>query len=476
MSSSAATSSQVAAPASAGDSAGALSRIRGAAGLRTLPLGLLACVALAALTLLAPSAPTYDPWAWIVWGREILHLELSTTGGPSWKPLPVAFTTVFALFGSAAPTLWVLVARAGAFYGVLAAFRLGRRLGGVPAGAAGAAGLLLAPWYIRNGALGNSEGLQVAFALAAIERHLAGKRRVAFALALGLGMLRPEAWAFVGLYGLWLLWTDRRSIWLVAVGLASLPVLWLAPEKWGSDDWLRAAHRAQQPVGNSAAFSSNPTVEVLRDGAAMLTPPVWAGLALLALLAVRSRDRVVAILVAVAAGWVLLVAVMTANGYSGNQRYLIVPAALVIVLAAIGAGRAVALLGPRTTLAAGALTAALVAAFAIPPANRLERVLNGTTYQARLIDELGPLVASAGGAAKLRACGHAYSGAYLVPAVAWHLNVHTIEVGFQPAGPPAVVFRSQTTRSSSPVPPLGALSSAHTIAKSDRWRIVGTCR
>ena len=77
-------------------------------------------------------------------------------------------------------------------------------------------------------------------------------------LALGLGLLRPEAWLFVGLYGLWLLWRGRRALRLVAAGLASLPLLWLVPEWWGSGDWLRAAHRAQQPVGNSAAFSQNP--------------------------------------------------------------------------------------------------------------------------------------------------------------------------------------------------------------------------
>ena len=53
----------------------------------------LAVLALTALTFLIPSAPTYDPWAWIVWGREILHLDLSTVDGPSWKPLPVLLTT-----------------------------------------------------------------------------------------------------------------------------------------------------------------------------------------------------------------------------------------------------------------------------------------------------------------------------------------------------------------------------------------------
>ena len=60
---------------------------------------LIGCLAVAALSLVFPSTPTYDPWAWIMCGREILQLDLVTTGGPSWKPLPVLFTTPFAIFG-----------------------------------------------------------------------------------------------------------------------------------------------------------------------------------------------------------------------------------------------------------------------------------------------------------------------------------------------------------------------------------------
>ena len=55
---------------------------------RPVALLALACLALAALSLLGPSTPTYDPWAWIIWGREVVHLDLVTTDGPSWKPLP----------------------------------------------------------------------------------------------------------------------------------------------------------------------------------------------------------------------------------------------------------------------------------------------------------------------------------------------------------------------------------------------------
>src|SRR4051794_41853288 len=92
------------------------------------------CLALGLLSLVGPSSPTYDPWAWLIWGREVLHLDLDTQFGPSWKPLPVALTTLFALVPGAAPALWVAVARAGALPVPALAFRVPRRLGGGVAG------------------------------------------------------------------------------------------------------------------------------------------------------------------------------------------------------------------------------------------------------------------------------------------------------------------------------------------------------
>ena len=94
-------------------------------------------VLLAALSAaVLPTVPSYDPWAWISWGREVVdpHLSFAISGGPSWKPLPVfPFTTVYALFGStAAPTLWVITARAGGLLGLFAAYRLAARLIGAP--------------------------------------------------------------------------------------------------------------------------------------------------------------------------------------------------------------------------------------------------------------------------------------------------------------------------------------------------------
>ncbi len=223
-----------------------------------------AVLALAALSMVGPFAPTYDPWAWIIWGREIVHLDLSTVDGPSWKPLPVLLTTPFALFGGLAPALWVFVARAGTIAGVVLLFRLGRRFGGLAAGFAAAVPYALAWWTLRNGAMGSSEGLLVAFALLGLERQLDGRPRSAFLCLLGAALLRPEAWPFLGLYGLWLFWREPGLRALVVAGFAAIPVLWFLPEWWGSGDPLRAMHRAQNPRSNSPAFADDPVRAVAR--------------------------------------------------------------------------------------------------------------------------------------------------------------------------------------------------------------------
>ena len=49
-----------------------------------------AAFAVAALSaLVIAPAPSYDPWAWLLWGREIAHGTLSTEEMPAFKPLTV---------------------------------------------------------------------------------------------------------------------------------------------------------------------------------------------------------------------------------------------------------------------------------------------------------------------------------------------------------------------------------------------------
>ena len=215
-----------------------------------------ACVALAALSLLLPSAPTYDPMAWLIWGREIAHLGLSTTDGPSWKPLPVAFTTLFAPTGSAAPWLWLVVARSGGLIALAMSYRVAARLAGRAAGLIAAAGLALSHEWMRDSWLGNSEGVLLALLLLAVDRHLSERPRQALVLGFLAGLLRPEAWPFLGLYGLWL-WVRRPALRRLGLVLAALTfVLWFVPEEIGSGDLLRASARARMP----ATCSTRPRV------------------------------------------------------------------------------------------------------------------------------------------------------------------------------------------------------------------------
>jgi hypothetical protein len=444
---------------------------------------------LTALSFLAPAAPTYDPWAWIIWGREVLHLDLSTAAGPSWKPLPVLLTTPFALFGGLAPDLWVFVARAGTIAGVVVLFRLGRRLGGVPAGVAAAVPYALAPWTLRNGAMGNSEGILVALALAAVERHVDGRPRAAFVFALGAALLRPETWPFVGLYGLWLLWREPRVRMLVIAGFAALPALWLLPEWWGSGDLLRAAHRAQNPRGNSPAFAEDPIRAVLDQFATMLTPVVWIGLAALVLAVLWRRwpgRRELAIVGALLAGavlWVAEVALMTSDGFSGNIRYLVMPAAIVCLAAGVGAGwLARAVLGSRvagTSAAALALSAVVGVGFAAPAVHRVPTDIQAVTYQARLNDRVAGLVARAGGPERLKACGDIYTGPFQVPVVAWNMHMHTSLVSSLVPVRPAVLFRVRSNPSSRVGPSLRTLgdpTDQRTVAVAPGWRVVTVCQ
>jgi hypothetical protein len=432
----------------------------------------LACAGLAALSLLVPSTPTYDPWAWIIWGREVAHLDLSTTLGPSWKPLPVAITTVASLFGGAAPALWLVAARAGALAGVVLAFRVARRLAGGSsfAGLAAAAGLLLAPWYVRNAALGNSEGLQVAFALAAIDQALAGRPRRAFLLGAGLGLLRPEAWPFVLAYGAWLVWRERRALPLVAAGLMSLPLLWLVPEKLGSGDWMRAADRARDTVHGAAAGAPDPVTTVLRGGWGLLSTPLhWLLPAALAV-ALWRRDRRVLAVAALAVAWTLLVAAMTARGYSGNPRYLVVPAAVAIVVAVAGAASALAGRFRPAGLA-------LAVAVGLPWVGAAAAAVRVTTWQARMTGQLATVVAQAGGRSDVLACGPVVTNAYLVPAVAWRLDLRIDQVGLLP-GTPGTVLRVHKLNDGVALPTLTPLAGApvQTLAASRDWRIVSTCQ
>jgi hypothetical protein len=479
---------------------------------REIAVAALGCLALAALSLLLPSTPSYDPWAWIVWGREVAALELDTREGPSWKPLPVLFTTPFSLFGGAAPELWVVVARAGALLGLAAAFVLARRLGGALAGALAATALALSGGYLRGSAIGYSEGLLVAFVLLAVERHLAGRPREALALGFLAGLLRPETWPFLGLYALLLLVREPRAR-VLAVGLmALLPPLWLGPELWGAGDPLRAASRAQDPTLFSPAFAERPALAVLDRAVGFVPWPARIGVlaalvaGVLGLRRGRGADRdagrtgstsgdvapatgaagaarVTLALAAGAAAWLVLVAVMTELGYAGNSRYLAAPIALACVVGGVGlawlvhaALRPLAQRGRPARFALAAALAVVLVGLSIPAADELAGDAREVATEARLDAALPAALARVGGRERALACGRPYATALQVPIVAWHLGVPTNRVGIDPRAP-GVLFRGpprlQPPDAPAPAPNAGGLRP---LARVDGWTVSASCR
>ena len=443
----------------------------------------LACFALAAISLLEASAPTYDPWAWIIWGREVMHLDLDTVSGPSWKPLPVLLTAPFSLLGDGvSPALWLLVARAGSLGALVVTYRLGARLAGAAAGLLAALLLLASPWLVRNGLLGNSEGLLILFVVWSVERHVAGRPGQAFALAVTAAMLRPEVWPFLGLYALWLLWEDRARLPWVAGGLVLIPLLWLLPELWGSGDLWRASERANTPNPNSPAFADRPGIAVLGNWLLLVTPTTWIGLAAALVLGVRERERRLGPaggMALLAVAWLLLVAVMTEAGYSGNQRYLLAPTALLYVVGAVGfvrlAGRLVAD-GPGR-IAAAALAVLAIAGSVIWAADRMPFMLRDVHFQALVARNLDVAIDEAGGRAALLRCGKPFTNRYLVQLVAWKLHVHGEQVLLDPAGR-SVMLRARHALFARAEPPEDSLArdpSRRLAAKTSHWRIETAC-
>ncbi len=414
-----------------------------------------ACVALAAISAaVLPTVPSYDPWSWIVWGKEVTdpHLSFFVGGGPSWKPLPVMFTTVFGLFGGAAPTLWVIAARAGGLLGLVAGYRLAARLIGGPWWAAAAAGLIaiagivLTQDWVYYMFRGTTEPMLIGAWLWAIDRHLDGHRVTAFLLGVATGLMRPEAWPFVVVYAVWLWFNEPafRGPWMRALllaGLAALPFFWFVPPWISTGQPFLAATHAHEYNGH---LGSNRLVEVLRRGVDLQTVAVLV-LALVAtgLAVVRRQVLTIALAVIAAAWWVVVVA-ETLDGYPGLERFYLPAAAIACVLAGVGVVRLAQLVAGTARGAARAPlpAAALGVAVAIALLGLSVPFITGRISVARAqesiasravtrLDQLSAAVAAVGGHSAVYPCHSSFTAVNhsVQTALAWKLHVTLGRVG-----------------------------------------------
>ena len=220
-----------------------------------------------------PTVPSYDPWSWIVWGREVVdpHLLLHRRRAVV-EAAAVVFTSVWGLFGGAGPTLWVITARTGGLLGLVAAYRLA----GLCPGERSVA--VVGP--CRGGAdRGGRDRPHPGLVLLHVPRHLGADadrllavggrppprraRTRGVPLGVAASLIRPEAWPFIFLYAIWLWRREPRLRLLLAARLFSIPFLWFVPPWIGSGQPFLAARHAKDYNGH---LGNHPFLEVLRRG------------------------------------------------------------------------------------------------------------------------------------------------------------------------------------------------------------------
>ncbi len=394
----------------------------------------------------AGTRPGYDPYGWLIWGYQTLHLNLDLAGAPSWKPLTWLFDVPFAVFGRTALWLWMTISVTIALAGVIFAGRLAYRLcrllelGRRPA-LAGAifagAGLLGIQSYMHYVLSNQSDPMIVTMCLAAVDCYLCGRLRWALALGVLASLGRPEAWPFLVLYSIWV-WRKVPSLrWLVAGALAVVPLLWFGVPMITNGQPLIAGQLAQNSprelhqnriVGTIHRFTALHylVVELLALAAVVIA---WMG-----------RHRVLLILAGGAVSWVIVEVAFVLHGWPGVPRYLFEPAGVMVVLAGVAVAWildvAPRLLRYRVPQWAGALLVGLIVLSLVPGAlARLRtehRDMRHERARAASINRLQVAVDSVGGGDLVRECGRPVTTVEYISILAWMTGLNDGILGHHP--------------------------------------------
>jgi hypothetical protein len=430
--------------------------------------------------------PGYDPYGWLIWGYQTLHLHLDLGGAPSWKPLPLLFTVPYALFGHFSLWMWMVTAEAAAFAGSIFAGRIAYRVvnptrGGGPgpyryAAIAAAIFAGVGMYGIQdniNGALNSymhyvfsvqSDPMIVTMVLAAIDFHINGHRRWVMVMLLLGGLGRPEVWPVLGLYGLWC-WIKRPDMRLfLAVCAFLLVFLWFGVPTITNGRPLVAGDLAQ---GSPRELHQNKIIGTIDRFKTLNLWPVWVftlaavawagyrlratGLRWAALRAGRVdegadpaelQDRHNYLLVlGLAVGiviWLIVEMAFALHGWPAVPRYIFPPAVVAIVLAAIAFGWVLReipgrLRVPRWSgiVVAGLLVLALVPG-AISRTRNEHKDLRHERLRTTEIGRLATTVDRLGGRDAVLRCGKPVTNVEFVSILAWLVHRNVGVLGHRP--------------------------------------------
>jgi hypothetical protein len=410
----------------------------------TVLLIAIAVLALATVIVLwARTRPGYDPYGWLVWGRQTIKGALDTNAAPSWKPLPYLFTFPYALFGHYQLWLWMITSVAISLSGVVFAARIAYRVTDAPperryaayaAGAFAGLALLGITDYAHYVLSAQSDPLIASLCLGAIDCHLSRRPRWAFALLVLASLGRPEVWPFIAGYAIWAWLRVPAMRWMVVAGAIVVLALWFGIPGLTSNSFFQAGSHA---LGSGRAIHGNKVTGIISRFVGLHS----TGLELLALLSVVlatvRRDRTTLALAAAAVAWVIVEIAFALHGWPGVPRYMFPAAAVMVVIAAIAVGRLLAE-PPRLSSAAGLVGLAVVivaVASLVPPAISDARTAHKDLVAQRLrtkeINQLTGSIRRLGGAARMRACGEPLTRLEYQSILAWQLNVNVATVGFK---------------------------------------------
>jgi hypothetical protein len=425
-------------------------RSGGLLALIALGVGLLAAGAVL-LALMAKARPSFDAMGWLAWGQQVLHWNLNTDGAPSWKPLAFAFTLPYALAGRSAQLwLWTLTAELGGMASVAIAAHLGWRLtphvqgrqwARLAGGGLAAIGVLAMNGYLHLLLITNTDPLTVALVLGAVDAHLSRRPRLAYWLLFAAGLDRPETWVLLALYGAWC-WRAAPGMRATVLALLLItPLSWFVVPALTSHSWMTPG---RLDMNLPTAIHGNKLLGVVDRLRSLMSWPAQIGVVVALALALWRRDRVRLGLLAAAAVWCAVEVGFALHGFSAVARYLIEPAAVLLVVLGATAGELLCRLGGRAESAARGRAGSAARGRAGSAALGLLGPVIVVAGIAALLP--GASVAADGGPAAIRACGQPVSYLGYQSTLAWELGMNVGRVGFHPgraidSGRPIVFFK-----------------------------------
>jgi hypothetical protein len=421
-------------------------------------VGIAVVVVSFALIRVTNTRPGYDPYGWLVWGHQTWHLNLNLGGAPSWKPLPYFFTVPYALFGHYELWLWMLTAVAISLSGVIFAGRIAYQLVGVEDGdrrpawiaAVFAGGALLGIESYMHFILSfQSDTMIVSLCLGSIDQALAGRPRWALAIGTLACLGRPEAWAWLGPWGVWM-WFKEPALrkWLIA-SCAFILFMWFGVPTITNHRPLLAEQLA---LRSPRELKQNKIVGTIHRFTGNQWLPVQLAALYATIVAFWRRNWTVLILAAAVVVWVIVETILVLRGLPGVPRYLFEPTAVMTVLAGVGLGwiiRDALRADWRVPKWAGIAVVGAVFLIMVPAGvSRLRdehKDLRHERGRTKVINMLQTAVNRFGGYKHIVYCGEPVTNVEYVSILAWDTKLNVGSVGYLPKreikhGYPIVLF------------------------------------